>query len=343
MPSSSTHEGKCINYYIMKIEKLPSGNFRVRHQIDGRRISVVLPYKPSKKEASALIDEKRTGKDKLKLSFDEAAKQYIDSRRNTVSPSTIRGYESLRKNIPDDFKNKCIGDITAWTVQQYINDLAEDHKPKTVRNHHGFISAVLRTFSPDTVLHTQLPQKIKKEVYLPSDDDVKSILDDVKDTEYEVPFRLACYGLRRSEICALTLDDLDGDRLTINKAVVKNESNEWIVKTTKTSSSTRKIVLDHALCAKIRAQERIYDGDPGKLWSMLRKTQIRLNLPPFPFHAFRHYYASTAHAMGMPDAVIMASGGWKTDHVMKNIYRHEKESQVDKMQRKYAAKFRDHI
>jgi hypothetical protein len=29
-----------------------------------------------------------------------------------------------------------------------------------------------------------------------------------------------------------------------------------------------------------------------------------------------------SHALGIPDSYIMKSGGWKTDTVMKNTYRH---------------------
>jgi hypothetical protein len=29
-----------------------------------------------------------------------------------------------------------------------------------------------------------------------------------------------------------------------------------------------------------------------------------------------------SHSLGIPDAYIMKSGGWKTDTVMKTIYRH---------------------
>jgi hypothetical protein len=32
-----------------------------------------------------------------------------------------------------------------------------------------------------------------------------------------------------------------------------------------------------------------------------------------------------AHSLGIPDANIMAAGGWKTDTVMKSIYRHAME------------------
>lgn len=322
----------------MKIEKLPSGKYRCRKMVKGKAVSITLPYKPTQKEAVFLLDEKMTGRDKLRMTFDQAAAEYINGKRNTISPSTIRGYESLRKILPDQFKNKLVGDITAWDVQKYINDLSADHTPKTVRNHHGFISAVLSTFAPDTILHTNLPQKQKKDVYLPSDEDIKKILEDVAGTEYEIPFRLACYGLRRSEICALTPADLDGDVLTINKALVKDDKNKWITKTTKTTHSTRKIIIDQPLCELIRTQNSIYQGDPGSLWSKLQSAQKRLQIAPFPFHMLRHYYASTAHSLGMPDAVIMASGGWKTDHIMKNIYRHEKQTQVEELQRQYALK-----
>ncbi len=88
-----------------------------------------------------------------------------------------------------------------------------------------------------------LPQKVKNEPYIPSDDDIKRILECAKDTEYEIPIILACYGLRRSEICALTLDDLDGDVIRINKAKVMNEDAKWVEKTTKTTSSTREFVI----------------------------------------------------------------------------------------------------
>ena len=101
--------------------------------------------------------------------------------------------------------------------------------PKSVSNHHGFISAVLNVFSPNLKLNTTLPQKSKNEPYIPSDDDVKRILEYASGSKYEIPIVLACYGLRRSEICALTPEDLDGDVVTINKALVQDENKEWIV------------------------------------------------------------------------------------------------------------------
>lgn len=305
----------------MKIEKLPSGNYRIRKQVDGKRHTVVVPYKPTKKEANQLIEDKINGTDILKKSFKECAREYIDGKAPTLSPATVRGYESVLKMLPDTF-DKDIGSITPWDIQVYISKLTADGKsPKTVRNYHGFISAVFSAFLPEVTLSTKLPQKSAENDYVPSDEDVKKILGAVKGTEYEVPLRLACYGLRRSEICALTMDDLDGNLLTINKAKVLGTDRKWFIKNTKTESSTRTICIDNNLRDLI-LEKGMYEGYPNRIYWNLRKTQDELGIPRFPLHYLRHYYASTAHSLGIPDAVIMESGGWKTEHVMKKVYRH---------------------
>lgn len=312
----------------MTIEKLPSGNYRIRHQIDGKRYSVTVPYKPSKKEAFALLEEKRTGADKSRKTLKECAREYIDGKAHTLSPATIRGYESILKALPDNLLHSEIGTISAWDIQVYVDKLtAEGKSPKTVKNYHGFIASVFSAFCPETIIRTQLPQKIENEAYMPSDDDVKRILNMAKGTDYEIPLRLACYGLRRSEICALTLADLDGCQLTINKALVADKDMNWVIKTTKTASSTRIITIDEGLADLIRKTGKIFDGYPNRIYWNLQKYQDELGIPHFPLHYLRHYYATTMHALGISDADIMATGGWKTDHVMKRVYRHEKNAE----------------
>lgn len=324
----------------MTIDKLPSGSYRIRHQIDGRRYTVTIPYKPTKKEAFQLIQDKINGVDVLRKSFADCATEYISGKSHTLSPATIRGYESILRMMPEKLKMSEIGAITAWDVQTYMDKLtAEGKTPKTVRNYHGFISAVLATFAPETNLSTQLPQKAKNDEYTPSDDDVRQILDMSKGTPYEIPLRLACYGLRRSEICALTPADLDGNRLTINKAKVLGKDREWYIKATKTTDSTRTILIDDDLADLIRETGTVYDGYPNRIYWFLQKCQDKIGIPNFPLHYLRHYYASTAHALGIPDAVIMESGGWKTDHVMKRVYRHAKDT--DDQQAKLIAHMRN--
>lgn len=134
------------------------------------------------------------------------------------------------------------------------------------------------------------------------------MLEYAKDTEYEIPIILACYGLRRSEICALTLDDLDGDIIRVNKAKVMDEDAKWVEKTTKTSSSTREIVIPIEIADKIREKGYVYKGYPNSITVFLGKAEGKLGIPHFPLHKLRHYFASKMSALNVPEADIMRMG-----------------------------------
>ena len=131
-------------------------------------------------------------------------------------------------------------------------------------------------------------------------------------------------GLRRSEICALTPEDLNGNVLTINKALVQNEKKEWVIKQTKTESSTRKIILPDEL-VKLLNEKGFYEGNPENLYFNLQRAQKRLGIPQFPLHKLRHFFASYMHDLGYSDKQIQEFGGWKTDAIMKTVYQHAME------------------
>lgn len=94
-----------------------------------------------------------------------------------------------------------------------------------------------------------------------------------KGTQFAIPIVLACYGMRRSELCALEPKDIEGDLVTIDKAKVQNERKEWIVKATKTTVSTRKIIIPMETADKIRDQGYVYKEHPGKITGFLSSVQ----------------------------------------------------------------------
>ena len=282
-------------------------------------------------------------RDSGSMDFQAAAEKYIDAKRNILSPTTIRGYNSAMKTISKKFQGINVHDITALDIQAEINLLSKEHSPKTVRNYHGFISAVLGTFCPNLKICTTLPQKFKNEPYIPSDEDIKRILEYAKDTEYEIPIILACYGMRRSEICALQPEDIDGDVVKICKAKVLGENEKWVTKTTKTTSSTREIVIPIEIADKIRSQGYVYKGHPNTITRYLEKTQDLIGIPRFSMHKLRHYFASKMSALGIPEADIMKMGGWETDHVMKGVYRHSMLEKEENAKREAAEKLRNSL
>lgn len=322
----------------MKIEKLPSGSYRVRKMYKGTMYTATFEYKPTQKEAmqalSAEMDKAIHAKGRL--TFETAAEKYMEDKSSILSPSTLRGYKSMLRNIPNEFSRQLISDINSVSIQKMINNYNQTHSPKSTRNVHGFVTAVMAMFCPNTIINTTLPQKLKNEPYIPTDEDVKRILEYSKGTMFEIAIILATFGLRRSEICALTIEDLNDNTLMINKALVQNENKEWIIKTTKTEAGTREIYLPDNVVELIRTQGYIYKGYPNSIICYLQKAQRELDIPKFSLHKLRHYYASMSHAIGIPDSYIMASGGWKSDSTLKQVYRHALNDKKIAMQKQAA-------
>ena len=306
----------------MKVEELPSGSYRVRKQVDGKKIAIIFDHKPSNAEVIEAL-AKHARQIPTAGSFLSCANSYIDSKSNVTSPSTIRGYKAILKGLPDSFVCLELSKITQIDIQKMINDYSVDHEPKTVRNAHGFISAVLKQYIPDMLLATTLPQKIENRGYIPNENDIKRILDESIGSKYHIPIQLGIMSLRRSEICALQLSDISGNTLSITKALVQDENDKWVVKQTKTAAGTRELYIPDSLVEEIRQNGTIYDGYPNSLNRQLHKYQDKLGIPRFRFHDLRHFFATYAHSQGISDADIMATGGWKSDYTMKSVYRHE--------------------
>lgn len=308
----------------MTIEKVGK-KWRVKQMHNGITYRVSLDYKPTNKEAQLIIAEKISADepsgDRRDI-FAKSAEKYLQIKSNVLSPSTIRGYNTIIRSISDRFMNTKTCDITQELIQKEINDYSASHSPKSTRNLHGFISAVLTVYKPSLRISTTLPQKRKYEAYTPSEDDVKRILNDVSGTKYEIPFRLGCYGMRRGEICAITDADLNENLLHIDKSKVLTDDGSWIIKPfPKTTESERTIYIDDELVDLIRKQGYAYKEHPERLSKALKRIQKRLKMPEFRFHDLRAYYASMAHAMGVPDAYIMANGGWSSTNILNRVYK----------------------
>lgn len=310
----------------MNITKLPSGSYRIRHMVDGQTYSLTVKEKPSKTEAMKLITKMidHPTVTSTSMTVEMACKAYIDAKANVLSPKTIKEYTRTAEALPDDFKKKRLTNITSLDVQKVINDYAARLSPKTVKNYANFIIPVLKAQDID-VKYPKLPQTVKKSPYIPTESDIQAVFSVLKGTEHEIIITLCCFGLRRSEACALTIDDLDGNTLTINKAMVKNKDNEWVIKTTKTTDSTRSIVIPSYLADMIREKGYIYKYNPENVYKALQRAQKKAGVHGFRLHDLRHFFASFLHSKGYTDKQIQEMGGWSGDgfsRIMKNVYQH---------------------
>ena len=279
------------------------------------------------------------------LTVSEAALRYIESKAHVLSPSTLKAYHSLREN---HIEGSLLGavylnDLTIKDVQIWVSDLSKDHSPKSVRNMAALVRSSVEMFLPDFKWKVTLPQAVPSNLYCPSDDDVCRLLNDIKEKDQEMyrAVLLAAFGpMRRSEICALTSDDIHGNMVTVSKALVYDEVGSLTVKTTKTVSSNRVIEYPNFVIQALSGIDgRIITSAPDVLSNRFKRTVKRLGGPQFRFHDLRHYAASIMHAIGVPDQYIMSRGGWATDVVMKRVYRNV----IDIEQKKQTKIINDHF
>lgn len=278
----------------------------------------------------------------------DAIEQYIAVKQSVLSSSTFDAYNAyLDSGKYDPIGAVTVTDLDKMTVQQWVSELAKQYKPKYVKNIYALFSGAMRLVGVDTdAIAPTLPQKDAPDVYVPSDAELKTLFEYLaKPDKYDL--RIACLlaafgSMRRSEICALLPADFDGDSVRVSKGMVRNGSGGWIIQShAKNDTSNRIIMLPPQVVAQIDfTRPRIVDTNPDALTNRFRRAVQYAGMDKaFTLHSLRHYYASIAHALGIPDEYVMRMGGWKTDYVMKKFYRTTLSDMEQKQQNKLSTHF----
>lgn len=313
----------------MKIEKRPSGSYRVRQYVNGTTYSVTFDHYPKNSEIVKALAEKQAEKapnlPQIGSINDYAVKYVANCKTRSLSPSTIRGYESIIRNTPSWFAEMPIKEVTEKVCQKLIDKYSEKHSPKSVRLMWSFYRSLLTKYGDFNSKSIVLPPMDKKAVYEPSTKDIERIIEYSKGSEYHVALQLAVLGMRRGEICALTLSDLSDDNvLSITKDLVIDENNNIVIKDSpKTATSNRRILLPASLADEIRAQGYFYKMYPNSINKYLTRVQDALGIPHFKLHLLRAFACAYMHQKGFTDSQILAWGGWEENSdVMKRVYRY---------------------
>lgn len=315
--------------------KLPSGNWRVNlfiGMVDGKR-----KYKSftaqTKKEAeleAARYNMTRQEKKKCDLTIKEAAQKYIKDHSNMLAPSTKRGYESIKKNYLSEIGEKKLSEIKQDHLQAWVNMLAKDHSPKTVRNIYAFVSSLFAEYSPDSSFNVKFPKKQKSLIIVPEDQEVEALLAFFKDDpETQTALMIAAIvGMRRGEICALEWEDVHDGRIFVTKALSLNDQYEYEVKAPKTYDGFRVVLIPKQLEKKIlslkkkdREDERIFHFTPNALTDRFITARKKLGFQ-WRLHDLRHYNASVMLSIGVPDKYAMQRMGHSTTNMLKTVYQH---------------------
>ena len=257
--------------------------------------------------------------------MEEAVRGYIDASAAALSPATVRGYEIALKRIKDytlSFKRLDI--IRQADLQRFVADLAGKYSPKTVKNTLALVTASMRFYGVSAPQGINLPREGVKAYKTPSDADIRRLLDACEGTDFEVAVMLAAFaGLRRSEIVALTSDDLDGEILHVRAAMVKGSDRAYHQKGTKTRSSDRYIRIPDFVADRLKGIDgKLYPYPAEGITKRFEKLREKVGVT-CRFHDLRAYHASKMHSIGIPDQYVMGRLGWSTDYTLKRIYRRE--------------------
>ena len=314
---------------MAKAKKLPSGNWRVLASITVDGIKYRQSFTSENKGVAELEAKKwqveiREKQSTNNMTLRQAYDRYIEAKINTLSPGTVREYKRLAKNSLISIMNVKVSQLTREKIQTAINLESAHLSPKSVRNIHGLLSAVLGMFRPDFILNTRLPEKQEFEPYVPTENDLKKLLDDIKGTDLEKAICLASFGpMRRGEVCALDSNDINGCKVKVTKSVVMDKNKKWIIKTPKTIAGNREIEYPQFVIDLFKGcKGKLIDYNPNSLYNAFSRALKRNGIPHFRFHDLRHYGASILHALGYPDKYILSRGGWKSTNVLNKVYKH---------------------
>lgn len=332
---------------VPKAKKLPSGSWRIQLRLGGRSVSVTeLTEQACIKKATLLKAEHIAGKAPVRRdtapTLEKLLDSYIKAKKAVLSPSTVRGYEAIKRTRFLAYMDRDPDKIN-W--QRAVGDESRLCGPKTLRNAWALVSAAL-AFNLKPVPPVTLPQVVQDEHPYLEAEQIPTFLDAMRDNPFELPALLGLHGLRRSEMFALTWADVDlsprhSERseesvspslgfLHVRGAVVHDADGKLVKKKENKNRSSRRTVpimiprLRELLDA-VPAGERkgmILSCHPNSVYKAVNSVCNKAGLPLIGVHGLRHSFASLAHALGVPEAEAMALGGWEDPQTMRKIYTH---------------------
>lgn len=319
----------------MKAERLPSGNYRVRvfiGTVNGKKRykSITAGTRQEALKKAALCSPK----DSDSMNVLEACETYLALKGPELSPSTVRSYKATLKRYiePEAIAAVKLSAVTSAKAQAWLLTLPREMSHKTKQNHFGFLSAVVSFFDPDKRLHVRIARTPETDLYTPTLDEVNQVIDQA-DPELRRAILLACFGLRRGEICALDAEDLDRARCTVSvsKAYAKGPDG-FVLKPPKTKKSKRIVPISKEVMRLLPVRGPVVSCSPDCITNRFAKALKRAGVHPFRFHDLRSLFASISlsSAVGAGSRTVQDLGGWQTDRVMKSHYDRSISDQLKK-------------
>ena len=314
---------------IPKIIQLPSGNYFCQLRINGVSIPITAE---TEKECELLATLKKAellaGRSKVKhtpkeTTLQEAMDKYIQKRKATLSPSTIRSYTIYSKTRFAGYRDKKLSQIK-W--QQMIDEELAVASEKTVKNAWALVRPSLELVGYPVPKIT-LARPVVPDLTFLQPEEIKPFCDALKGRSYEIPALLALHGLRLSEIRGLDWKNVDLKKgmLFVQGARVRGPDGDIDKKTNKNKSSSRYVpIMIPRLATVLQATPdktgKVAAIGANTLLDDVKRTCERAGVTVCTVHDLRRSFASLCFFLNIPSRQIQEWGGWQNDQILNKIY-----------------------
>ena len=342
---------------VPKPRKLPSGSWNITLRLGGQNISITANTEKQCTQRAQLIKAEYLSGRKIERNTQAENKtlgklmdEYIADRAKVLSPSTINGYQCIRRTRFQTYIDKPFSSIGNW--QRLINaEVADGVSGKTIKNSWGLLSACI-AYSGLPVPDVKLPSVVQSSRPWLDAEQIRTFVKAVHGHPVEIPALLALHSLRRSEILGLTWDkiDLQSNTIRIEGSAVLNEENKLVSKETNKTKKSRRTIpimipeLKDALLAVPEKKRvgKVYRKSPTLIWEQVNHVCEKNGLPQVGVHGLRHSFASLALSaeVGMTEREVMEIGGWESQQVVHGIYEHLSQRDRLKAENKLSAFFK---
>jgi integrase len=276
----------------------------------------------------------------------------VRSRRRTeYSASTIRDYRSdLARFVMPTLGHRAVTDVTRADVQTVIEGMnGQGYAGQTTRNAIVALQAFYRWRKPpiDPTVNLDLPEPGARREARASPAEAERLLAVLDGDERDIYAAAFYAGLRRGELQALRVEDVDGDRIRVSRAWDQVEGE----KGPKSKAGERDVPIIGPLRAIL---ERRCEGRPGSAFvfgtdgapfspNTLRDRSIRSwaaaavgaflqgrddKLEPIGLHEARHSFSTWLDHAGISETRADRYMGHANPSVQAR-YRHQLEGQLD--------------
>ena len=271
--------------------------------------------------------------------FKDVADEWEQEHYPKIAYTTANRYRVLLAHAVDEFGNMYIKDITALDIERHLDAFAaQRYSSKTIKDQLSVVRLVFKyayikgyvTVDPTRYI---TPPKGKPSTPREAltEDEVKTVIDSINCRYGFLPYFLLYTGLRCGEALALQHKDIDivNREIHVTKSVY-HEGNKPRLKTTKTQSGIRDVIIPDVLLDKIpvgKPDEYLFSVDGSRplsysayqrRWNRYRE-ETGLNITA---HQLRHTYATILFEAGIDVKDAQHLMGHSDISVTQNIYTH---------------------